>query len=128
MPDPKLPGPRWQGDGPIEGKTILLYADEGIGDTFHYARYIPMVAALGARVIVAVADATCSLMSRQDGVAECIPKSIDVLPAFDVHCSISALPLAFKTTLQTIPATVPYLRSPAGERIGGMGAAAWRPR
>jgi tetratricopeptide (TPR) repeat protein len=117
MPDPKLPGPRWLGNGSIAGKTILLYADEGIGDTFHYARYVPVVADLGARVIVAVADPACSLMSRLDGVAECIAKSIDTLPAFDVHCSISSLPLAFKTTLETIPSTVPYLPAPAGDRI-----------
>jgi tetratricopeptide (TPR) repeat protein len=117
MPDPKLPGPRWPGSCSIEGKTILLYGDEGIGDTFHFARYIPMVANLGARVIVAVASPACSLMSRLDGVAECISKSIETLPAFDVHCAISSLPLAFKTTLKTIPAAVPYLPAPAGDRI-----------
>jgi tetratricopeptide (TPR) repeat protein len=79
MPDPKLPGPRWLGHGSIAGKTILLYADEGIGDTFQFARYVPMVADLGARVIVAVASPACSLMSRLDGVAECISKSIATL-------------------------------------------------
>ncbi len=117
MPDPKLPQPLWLGDSSIEGKTILLHADEGIGDSFQFARYIPMVASLGARVIVAVADPACSLLSRLDGVAECIPKSIQTLPAFDIHCHISSLPLAFKTRLNTIPSDVPYLPTPADERI-----------
>ena len=117
MPDPKLPQPLWLGNGCIAGKTILLHADEGIGDTFQFARYIPMVASLGARVIVAAADPACSLLSRLDGVAECIPKSIQTLPAFDIHCHISSLPLAFKTRLNTIPSDVPYLPTPADERI-----------
>jgi len=117
MPDPKLPQPLWLGDRSIESKAILLYADEGIGDTFQFARYIPMVADLGARVIVAVADPACSLMSRLESVAECIPTSMATRPAFDFHCHISSLPLAFKTTLATIPSAVPYLPAPADERI-----------
>lgn len=117
MPDPKLPQPVWLGDSSIEGKTILLYADEGIGDTLHFSRYIPMVANLGARVIAAVASPACSLISRLDGVAECVPKSIGAFPAFDIYCHISSLPLAFKTTLETIPSAVPYLPAPADDRV-----------
>jgi tetratricopeptide (TPR) repeat protein len=117
MPDPKFSQPLWLGNGSIEGKTILLYADEGLGDTFQFARYIPMVASLGARVIAAVADPACSLMSRLDGVAECIPWSMDRVPASDIYCPISSLPLAFKTVVETIPSAVPYLPRPAGERI-----------
>jgi tetratricopeptide (TPR) repeat protein len=117
MTEPKLPQPLWLGSSSIEGKTILLHADEGIGDAFHFARYIPMVANLGARVIVAVDKPACSLMSRLSGVAECIPKTIPALPAFDVHCHISSLPLAFQTTLETIPSAVPYLPMPADDRV-----------
>ncbi|THD56197.1 MAG: tetratricopeptide repeat protein [Bradyrhizobium sp.] len=117
MRDPRFSQPLWLGNGSIEGKTILLYADEGLGDMFQFARYIPMVASLGARVIAAVADPACSLMSRLDGVAECIPKSMGALPAFDIHCPISSLPLAFKTAVETIPSAVPYLPTPAVERI-----------
>ena len=111
MRDPKFPQPVWSGDRSIEGKTILLYADEGIGDALQFARYIPMVADLGARVIAAVAGPTCSLISRLDGVTECVAKT-SALPAFDVHCAISSLPLAFKTSLGTIPSVVPYLPAP----------------
>jgi len=112
MPDPKLPQPLWLGNGSIEGKTILLYADEGIGDAFQFSRYIPMVANLGARVIVAAADPACALLSRLDG-----PKSVGTLPAFDFHSRISSLPLAFETRLDTIPSDVPYLPAPANDRI-----------
>jgi tetratricopeptide (TPR) repeat protein len=116
MRDPILPQPVWLGDRSIEEATILLYGDEGIGDTLQFARYIPMVADLGARVIVAVADPICSLLSRLDGVAQCIPKT-SALPAFDTHCPISSLPLAFKTTLDTIPSVVPYLPAPDQDRV-----------
>ena len=116
MRDPILPQPLWLGDGSIEGATILLYGDEGIGDTLQFARYIPGVADLGARIILAVADPVCSLLSRLKGVAECIPKT-SALPAFDVHCPISSLPLAFKTTLETISAVVPYLPAPDQQRV-----------
>jgi len=116
MRDPILPQPLWLGDRSIEGATILLYGDEGIGDTLQFARYIPMVADLGARTIVAVADPICSLLSRLDGVAQCIPKT-SALPAFDTHCPISSLPLAFKTTLETIPSAVPYLPAPDQDRV-----------
>jgi tetratricopeptide (TPR) repeat protein len=117
MPDPKFPQPLWLGDSVIEGKTILLYADEGIGDMFQFARYIPMMAALGARIIVVVASPARSLMSRMDGIAECSPKPIGTLPAYDVHCHISSLPLAFRTTLETIPSAVPYLPPPTDDRV-----------
>jgi hypothetical protein len=116
MRDPKFPQPVWSGDRSIEGKTILLYADEGIGDALQFARYIPMVADLGARVIAAVAGPTCSLISRLDGVTECVAKT-SALPAFDVHCAISSLPLAFKTSLGTIPFVVPYLPAPDEGRV-----------
>jgi tetratricopeptide (TPR) repeat protein len=117
MPDPELPQPLWLGDSAIEGKTILLYADEGIGDQFQFARYIPMLAAHGARIIVAAAGPARSLMSRMAGVAQCIAKPIGALPAYDVYCHVSSLPLAFKTTLATIPSAVPYLPPPAADRI-----------
>jgi hypothetical protein len=116
MRDPGFSKPVWSGDRSIEGKTILLYADEGIGDAFQFARYIPLVADLGARVIAAVAGPTCSLISRLDGVAECVAKT-SALPAFDIHCAISSLPLAFKTSLGTIPSAVPYLPAPDEGRV-----------
>jgi tetratricopeptide (TPR) repeat protein len=123
MAPPNFVQPQWLGDRSIDGKTVLLFADEGIGDCFQFARYVPMMAALGAKVILAVQDPALPLLSRMPGVAECIPKSTVVLPAFDLHCAMSSLPLAFKTTLDSIPATVPYLPAPLPARTSE-----WEPR
>jgi tetratricopeptide (TPR) repeat protein len=109
MAPPNFAQPQWLGGDSIDGKTILLFADEGIGDSFQFARYVPMVCELGAKVILAVEDSAQPFLSRMPGVAKCVPKSAAVLPAFDLHCGMSSLPLAFKTRLDSIPATVPYL-------------------
>jgi tetratricopeptide (TPR) repeat protein len=112
---PNLSQPMWLGHGPIEGKTILVFADEGLGDTIQFARYIPLLAARGARVILWVDDPLASLLSGLSGVSRLLVKS-DPLPAFDLHCPICSLPLAFRTRLETIPADV-YLPRPAQARI-----------
>jgi Flp pilus assembly protein TadD len=115
-PYPDFRQPRWFGDRDISGKTILLYADEGLGDSIQFVRYVPMVAARGARVVLAVEDVLRTLLAALPGVAECVAKS-DALPAFDLHCPISSLPLVFNTTLETIPAAAPYLPQPAKARV-----------
>jgi hypothetical protein len=112
---PDLSQPIWLGDGPVEGKTILVFADEGLGDTIQFARYIPMLAARGAKVILWVDDPLASLMSGLSGVSRLITKS-DPLPVFDLHCPICSLPLAFRTSIETIPSDV-YLPRPAEARV-----------
>src|SRR5258705_6790118 len=107
--DRKFTQPLWLGDESIEGKTILLHADEGLGDVIHFARYVPMVAALGARVILEVPGEIHSLMSGMSGVSQDLPRGFPIMPAFDIHCPLSSLPLAFHTRLETIPAPVAYL-------------------
>ena len=107
--DRKFAEPQWFGEEPIAGKTILLHGDEGLGDTIQFCRYARLVAARGARVILEVHDALHSLLSGLDGVAACLPKSADALPDFDLHCPLSALPLAFNTQLEAIPAASSYL-------------------
>jgi tetratricopeptide (TPR) repeat protein/ADP-heptose:LPS heptosyltransferase len=115
---PNFSQPKWLGDRPIEGKTILVYADEGLGDTIQFARYIPMLAARGARVIL-VADApVSSLLSGLSGVSQFIEKSDPLtVPAFDLHCPICSLPLAFGTRLDTIPDDASYLPRPEDARV-----------
>lgn len=103
--------PAWRGGEPVEGKTVLLYSDEGLGDTLQYARYVPMLASRGARIILQVESSIRPLLSGMPGVSQCL--STLELPEFDFHCELSALPLAFGTRLETIPAEVPYLRAPA---------------
>jgi ADP-heptose:LPS heptosyltransferase len=112
---PDFSQPMWLGDGPIEGKTILVYADEGLGDTIQFARYIPMLAGRGARVMLWVDDPLASLLSGLAGVSRLLTRS-DPLPEFDLHCPICSLPLAFRTRLETIPADA-YLPRPPAARV-----------
>ncbi len=114
---PKLPKPIWLGDEAIAGKTILLHSDEGLGDAIQFARYVPMVAARGARVILAIEDVLHPLLSAMTGVSQCLSKSAAPLPAFDFHCPLSSLPLAFGTGLDSIPAERSYLPPPAADRV-----------
>jgi tetratricopeptide (TPR) repeat protein len=115
---PNFSQPKWLGDRPIEGKTILVYADEGLGDTIQFARYIPMLAARGARVIL-VADApVSSLLSGLSGVSQFLEKADPLtVPAFDLHCPICSLPLAFRTRLDAIPDDASYLPRPEAARV-----------
>ena len=106
--DRQFTRPRWFGE-PIAGKTILLHSDEGLGDTIQFCRYARSVAERGARVVLEVQDALHALLSGLDGVSLCLPRSVDALPDFDLHCPLSGLPLAFKTELETIPAAASYL-------------------
>lgn len=100
--------PRWLGGQSIDGKTILLYSEQGFGDTVQFVRYTPLIAALGAKVILEVQPALKTLLAGFDGAANIIGRG-EELPPFDLHCSLLSLPLAFNTRLETIPATTPYL-------------------
>jgi tetratricopeptide (TPR) repeat protein len=111
------PQPRWLGKEPVDGKTILVQMDEGSGDTIQFVRYVPMLAARGARIILMVADTLCPLLSGLAGVSECVPFSATTLPAFDMYCPITSLPLAFGTKLDTIPTKTAYLPAPAASRL-----------
>jgi len=113
--------PLWLGDGDIAGTTVLVWSEQGFGDMLQSARYAPLLAARGARVILQVPAALQRLFARMTGIAEVIASGAD-LPAFDLHCPMMSLPLAFKTTLETIPAKIPYLHAD-GERV-----ALWRDR
>ena len=115
---PKLSLPMWLGEEDIEGKTILIAADEGLGDTIQFVRYVPMLAERGARVLLVVQDALYRLLSDMSGLSRCVPKSAaGTLPAFELHCPVSTLPLAFGTRLDTIPSTTPYLPPPASNSV-----------
>lgn len=105
----------WRGDQPLEGKTILLHSDEGLGDAIQFARYAPMVAALGAKVILEVEPPIQQLLGGITGVAECTGRSSP--PAFDLHCPLGTLPLAFGTRLDTIPFAQGYIPAPPAARV-----------
>jgi tetratricopeptide (TPR) repeat protein len=101
-------GPEWSGDS-LAGKRLLLYAEQGFGDTIQFARYAPVAAARGARVIVEVQPPLASLLTTLNGVEAVVAKGAP-LPPFDLHCSLLSLPFLFGTTRDTIPADVPYIR------------------
>jgi len=100
--------PLWLDDSDIKDKTILLHAEQGLGDTLLACRYIPMVAALGAKVVLEVQSSLKPLLEDFDGVSMLIGRG-EALPHFDVHCPLMSLPLALKTTIETIPSAVPYI-------------------
>jgi Flp pilus assembly protein TadD len=101
--------PQWNG-GDLAGRTILLHAEQGLGDTIHISRYVPLVAARGGKVIFECQPPLVPLMRGLPGLQQIIPAG-SPLPAFDVHCPLLTLPLIFKTTAETIPAPSPFLRA-----------------
>jgi tetratricopeptide (TPR) repeat protein len=118
VPYPKLPTPMWLGQEALAGKTILIYADEGLGDTIQFARYLPLLAALGARVVLVVDEGLHSLISRLPGVALCVAKSEGAaVPRFDLHCALSSLPLAFGTRVDSIPSARAYFPPVPAEEL-----------
>jgi tetratricopeptide (TPR) repeat protein len=98
----------WLGDFPLAGKTILLHAEQGLGDTLQFCRYAPLVAAQGAKVILEVPKELRRLLATLDGVAELVEAG-QALPPFDCHAPLLSLPLAFRTDLASIPCATPYL-------------------
>lgn len=119
--------PLWLGEGSISGKTILLHAEQGFGDTIQFVRYAPLLVESGGKVILEVQAELHSLLSRMKGISAILaqPKERTVdsridgapvplaserdLPPFDCHCPLLSLPLAFKTELSTVPVQIPYI-------------------
>jgi tetratricopeptide (TPR) repeat protein len=122
---PRLSQPRWDGSR-LDGRTILLYAEQGLGDTLQFIRYVPLVQRLGPRVLVCVPSVLVPLL-RQSGIEDLFPERAQ-LPPFDVHAPLLSLPEILRTRLDSIPADVPYLHAdpnlverwrPAVERLAG---------
>jgi tetratricopeptide (TPR) repeat protein len=100
--------PLWLGEQSLDGKTVLLHAEQGYGDTLQFVRYAPLLAGRGANVILEVQPELAKLLSPLPGVAAVIARG-KPLPPFDFHCPLLSLPLAFATELATIPAAIPYI-------------------
>jgi tetratricopeptide (TPR) repeat protein len=113
--------PLWLGEYPLARKTILLHAEQGLGDTIQFARYAPLLARTGATVVLEVQAELKSLLASLEGVASCHARG-ETLPGYDVHCPLGSLPLALQTEPATIPADIPYLRADAAR------LAQWRAR
>jgi tetratricopeptide (TPR) repeat protein len=113
-------GRPWLGEFPIGQRTILLAAEQGLGDSIQFVRYAPLLARSGAKVVLEVQPELKALLAGVDGVALCHARG-ETLPAYDVYCPLGSLPLAFKTEPATIPADIPYLRADETH------VAKWRP-
>jgi tetratricopeptide (TPR) repeat protein len=111
----ELRKPLWLGEYPIAGKTILLHAEQGAGDTIQFTRYVPLLVRAGAKVVLQVQPELADLLSTVDGIVSVVARG-EKLPGFDVHCPMPSLALAFRTRLDGVPAEIPYLRASA-ERL-----------
>jgi tetratricopeptide (TPR) repeat protein len=103
----EFPVPKWEGQ-PLAGRTILLHAEQGLGDTLQFIRYAAQVKRLGAKVVVECPATLIPLLSRCPGIDQLIAHGENV-PQTDFHLPLLSLPRVLKTSLQTIPAEVPYL-------------------
>src|SRR5205823_377684 len=99
----------WNG-ATVEGKTLLLIAEQGLGDTIQFVRYIPRLESMGLRVILAAAPALHALLETASGNAR-IVSNAEPLPPADFHLPLLSLPQVLNDTLETLPRDVPYLRS-----------------
>jgi tetratricopeptide (TPR) repeat protein len=103
------PARRWRGEDPA-GRTILLWSEQGFGDTIQFSRYAPIVAGLGARIVLEVQPALKSLLSGLAGIT--VISTDDDLPPYDLHCPLMSVP----AMLETIPAPPAYLVADAALR------------
>jgi len=113
--------PLWLGEESIAGKRLLLHCEGGFGDTLQFCRYATLVAARGALVILETPPPLSGLLSNLEG-ASCVIDRGNPLPPFDYHCPLMSMPLALKTTLDSVPADPRYVSSNESDR------ARWRRR
>lgn len=119
-PPRSLAQPQWRGE-PLDGATILLHAEQGLGDTVQFVRYVPLVAARGGRVVLEVPPELKTLLGAMPGAMTVVAEG-EPLPPFQWHCPLMSLPLAFGTELASIPADIPYLAADPAKQ------AAWQAR
>jgi tetratricopeptide (TPR) repeat protein len=114
--------PLWSGQ-PLGGARILLHAEQGLGDSLQFLRYVPKVIDTGGAVVLDVPVNLHRIAALIPGITT-LASAGTPLPAFDFHSPLLSLPLAFGTTLETIPAQVPYLAVPA-EALKKAAALSW---
>ncbi len=102
------PKPLWLGDAALSGKTILVHWEQGFGDTIQFSRYVKLLADTGAKVLFAPQRPLKRLMETLDSRVQIVAIE-EPLPAFDFHCPLMSLPLAFGTEPPTIPRAQSYL-------------------
>jgi len=105
--------PLWLGDAAIAKRTVLVHWEQGLGDTIQFSRFLPLLRELGADVLFMPQRSLRGLLSTLGGDVQLIEDGA-ALPKFDYHCPLLSLPLAFKTTFESIPKNVPYLSAEPG--------------
>lgn len=111
VPRRDYPQPLWDGS-PLNGRTVLLHSEQGFGDTLQFARYAPLVAQTGGRVVLECQVPSLKrLLLSLEGAVEVVVAGT-ALPYFDCHLPLLSLPGIFSTTLETLPAHIPYLAAP----------------
>lgn len=104
--------PLWLGEQTVADKTLLIHAEGGLGDVIQKCRYVSMAETLGAKVVLEMPPALVPVIASMAGNFTLIARG-SPLPDFDLHCPTISLPLAFRTTVSGIPASVPYLHADA---------------
>ena len=99
---------RWDGS-PLGGKTILLHAEQGLGDALQFVRYAPLVKQQGAQVVLQTPKPIVPLLERCEGIDQLVALG-DQLPKFDCYASLMSLPALLRTTIDSVPNDVPYVR------------------
>ena len=107
-----FPQPEWQGEA-MQGGTLLIHAEQGLGDTVQFCRFLPL-AAQRARIVLEVPAPLRRLMEGLPGVAQLVTAG-EPLPVFDSHCALMSLPHRLGTGADVLGHTVPYLTPPAAE-------------
>lgn len=115
----RFASPAWDGSS-LEGKSILLRGEQGIGDTIQFVRYAKTIADAGGRVIIECQPSMKRLLENISEVDSVIGRGEDIPPC-DAHVSLMSLPHVLGTTLETIPDEVPYLSAPEGQTSPGEG-------
>lgn len=105
----QLPGQAWAGQDPA-GKRLLIYAEQGLGDTLHFVRYLPLLKELGCELFFECQPPLLRLLTQMNDVA-CIFAHGEAIPVIDLHAPLMSLPHLLGTTTETIPAPIPYLRA-----------------
>ena len=105
---PSLPEPAWDGSL-LAGRTILLHPEQGLGDTLQFVRYAPLLQERGGHVVLAAPPALAPLLRRCPGLDQVVPANAPLPSGIDVHASLLDLPRLLGTTLDTVPAQVPYI-------------------
>jgi tetratricopeptide (TPR) repeat protein len=111
-----FPQPIWDGQ-PLPGRTILLHAEQGYGDTLQFIRYATLVKQRGGTVVIECQPELLALLKSAHGIDRLVSRG-ESLPEFDVHAPLLSLPAILQTRLDSIPCDVPYLvADPARSRV-----------